>query len=494
MARPKPSPDPSRHSPCARCGLAYERVARWPDGSVCGYCYRAAHRTRGKCSQCSHEGVLPGRDADGKPTCRDCSGIKLNVDCRHCGAEDELYRAGHCWRCVLAQEIDIALTGVDGVMPDRLKPVAAALRAMPRANSGLTWIRQPHVRQVLQRLASCGDGLDHDALDQLPASRTREYIRGLLIEHRALPPRHRHIDDYAEWLTRKLAAIEDAEERRIIERFGRWHNLRRLRRHAQRNNPTQGAFLRAKQSTTVAIDFIEWLRGRGLALEHLRQADIDGWYAGGPTTRGLVETFLYWAISQRLVHAITVPRRADNDAAATLGDPQRIDAIRRVLTDDSLALSIRISAGLVLLFGQPVHRLVALRIDDADTTGTVVRIRFGDDWLEVPEPFSDLLKTHLAARPNLQTAAHRDCPWVFPGFRPGQHLSPQHVRAALREIGAPALASRTATWRQLVKDAPPAVLAEALGVSPATAMRHATLAGADFLSYAATRTANRDKA
>lgn len=163
-------------------------------------------------------------------------------------------------------------------------------------------------------------------------------------------------------------------------------------------------------------------------------------------------------------------------------------AIRRILTDDSLALGIRISAGLVLLFGQPVHRLVAMRIEDTDTTGTAVRIRFGNDWLEVPEPFSDLLTAHLAARPNLQTAAHRDCQWVFPGARPGQHLSPQHVRAALREIGAPALSSRTATWRQLVIDGPPAVLAEALGVSPATAMRHATLAGADFLAYAATRT------
>ncbi|MET9317870.1 hypothetical protein ABZX12_39115 [Kribbella sp. NPDC003505] len=435
---------------------------------------------------------MPGRAVDGNPTCRGCSGVKLNLDCRRCGAEEELYRAGHCWRCVLSQEIDSVLTGPDGVISDQLKPVAAALRAMQRANSGLTWIRQSHVRQALQRLASCADGLDHDAFDELPASRTREYIRGLLIEYGALPRRDRHIDDYAEWLRRKLAAIEDVEDRRIIERFGRWHNLRRLRRHAQRDNPTHGAFLRAKQSTTVAIDFVEWLRVRGLALGHVRQSDVDAWYAGGPTTRGLVETLLYWAMNQRLVHGIAVPRRADDDAAATLGDPQRMNAIRRILTDDRLALNIRISAGMVLLFGQPVHRLVAMRIEDTDTTGTVVRVRLGDDALEVPEPFGDLLRAHLAARPNLQTAAHRDCPWVFPGFRPGQHLSPQHVRAALREIGAPALASRTATWRQLVKDAPPAVLAEALGVSPATAMRHATLAGADFLAYAATRTANRE--
>jgi hypothetical protein len=54
---------------------------------------------------------------------------------------------------------------------------------------------------------------------------------------------------------------------------------------------------------------------------------------------GLVETFLYWAINQRLIHGITVPRRAVDDAAATIGDPQRMTAIRRILTDGSLALS-----------------------------------------------------------------------------------------------------------------------------------------------------------
>lgn len=45
------------------------------------------------------------------------------------------------------------------------------------------------------------------------------------------------------------------------------------------------------------------------------------------------------------------------------------------------------------------------------------------------------------------------------------------------------LAGRTGTWLQLVRDAPPSVLAEALGIFPATAMRHAELAGSDYLSY-----------
>src|SRR6266700_2112621 len=51
--------------------------------------------------------------------------------------------------------------------------------------------------------------------------------------------------------------------------------------------------------------------------------------------------------------------------------------------------------------------------------------------------------------------------------------------------GIPARASRLAAWRELVRQAPPAVLADTLGVSPGTAMRHAFLGGADWSAYAA---------
>lgn len=56
----------------------------------------------------------------------------------------------------------------------------------------------------------------------------------------------------------------------------------------------------------------------------------------------------------------------------------------------------------------------------------------------------------------------------------------------LRNAGIPVLAARNATWQHLVRQAPPQVLAAALGISPATAMRHADRAGSDWARYAAT--------
>lgn len=54
---------------------------------------------------------------------------------------------------------------------------------------------------------------------------------------------------------------------------------------------------------------------------------------------------------------------------------ERPSCIRCENSHLTAAFGIRISAGLVLLFGQPVHRLVAMRIEDTDTTGTATAMR-----------------------------------------------------------------------------------------------------------------------
>ncbi|MDR6636975.1 hypothetical protein [Paenarthrobacter nitroguajacolicus] len=116
----------------------------WPDGGVCGCCYQQAKRTRGV-RKCGHEGVLPG-NIDEWPAYRNCSGIRRNIDCEGCGAEDELYSGGRCWTCVLLDVVDnLIINPATGSMAKELIPLAAALKSINRANSGMTWIRQKHL-------------------------------------------------------------------------------------------------------------------------------------------------------------------------------------------------------------------------------------------------------------------------------------------------------------------------------------------------------------
>lgn len=97
---------------------------------------------------------------------------------------------------------------------------------------------------------------------------------------------------------------------------------------------------------------------------------------------------------------------------------------------------------------------------------------------------SVLVAAHLAARPNMQTAANAQSQWVFPGCVAGRHIDPACLVTKLGSIGVPVMATKTGTWHQLVREGPPTLLAEALGISPMTAMKHAQAAGADWLRYA----------
>jgi hypothetical protein len=84
----------------------------------------------------------------------------------------------------------------------------------------------------------------------------------------------------------------------------------------------------------------------------------------------------------------------------------------------------------------------------------------------------------------MTTAVNPASPWLFPGQLAGEHRSYRRLVRVLDQLGIPARASRLAGWRELARQAPPAILADALGVSAETAMRHAFLGGADWSVYA----------
>lgn len=271
MSRPRKADGPALFpDSCSRCGEHRYVAATWSDGRICGYCYQKTKRTRGVC-HCGHVRVLPGI-IDGRPACRSCSGVKLNVDCKVCGSEDEIYSDGHCWPCTLGAFIDrsLARTGT-GRVPEELASVATALEAMKRANSGLTWIQQPHVQRFLGELAN-SEAITHETIDALPASKTREFVRDLLVEHGALPRRDTYLFRFKVWSDQALERLPDRFTRDVMVRYIRWKHLRRMR---GMDGVTEGAFLRAKQCVTVAIDLILWLHERGIPLEEINQTQLD---------------------------------------------------------------------------------------------------------------------------------------------------------------------------------------------------------------------------
>lgn len=478
MSRPRQPEDPIRWPfPCSRCGQYYQTVARWPDGGVCTYCYQQAKRTRGICA-CGHEGVLPGI-IDEQPACRTCSGVRLNVDCQSCGAEDELHSGGRCWSCTLSDVVDNLLTDpATGSMATELIALAVALKTMKRANSGLTWIRQKHVTEFLRNLATT-PRITHESLDKLSDSPTREYVRGLLVEHGALSRRDELKIRYESWATQAVDRIDGTTNRDIVRRYIRWNHQRRMN---QMDEITRGTFLRAKQEVTVAIEFLNWLTEHGIKLPELEQSHLDVWQAEGPTTRRVAERFLKWAIKTKVAPpglAIVPHRRGTSPRLAKAGQDQ---ALQQIIHTNEIDTRDRAAAIPILVFGQQAENIAHLTWEDVTITGELVTIQLANVQIALPDPLAQPWR-ELATKPGHDlTASHPNTNWVFRGSFPGRHINPGHLTGRLRKVFS-IRAARLGTLHELTKLAPVAIIAEALGYSPATIERHAVDSAAAYARY-----------
>jgi hypothetical protein len=131
-----------------------------------------------------------------------------------------------------------------------------------------------------------------------------------------------------------------------------------------------------------------------------------------------------------------------------LGQQERLEPLGAVLDDEQRPLHLRVAAILLLLYAQPLTRIVRLTADRVSLEDAGVWITFDQDPVAVPEPFAGLVRRYVDARPNMQ--------------------------------------------RELVLEMPPAIVARAFGYSPRVTEDHAADAGRTWVTYASYRSLSRD--
>ncbi|WP_329602627.1 hypothetical protein [Mycolicibacterium phocaicum] len=163
---------------------------------------------------------------------------------------------------------------------------------------------------------------------------------------------------------------------------------------------------------------------------------------------------------------------------------QRLAWIRELLIGDSESLPYRVAGTLLLLYAQPLVKIAAIPMSRVLVAPDGLSIELGVTPSPVPQPFDQLLKEHIRKRPNLRTSGS-DNEWLFPGYRPGEHLHPGTVMLRLRQLGIDLLAARNTALRELVMQMPAPIVAEMLGYSDNVVHRHAELAAQPWSRYAA---------
>lgn len=476
---------------CCRCSRRKYKAATWPDGYVCRTCSDRAVRTRGTCPGCGQDRALPGLHlVDGSAICTTCAGFSQTFDCSRCGFEGKLLGGRLCERCTLTDRLTALLDDGTGRIRSALVPLFDLLVAMDKPRSGLAWLEmrrgQPgNASQLLRRVGLGQIPLTHDAFHELQPWRAAAHLEELLMTCGVLPAVDKYLCSFQRWLPGHLAGIADPEHAKTIRLFATWRVLPRLRARAERSHITPSVRRGAAEQIKYATAFLQWIGERNSILASCGQIDVDAWYAENTEHgRTCLRAFLNWAIqSRRCRRTLSIPAMKVSRRAA-LSEDERLDALGRLLTDTQIPMRLRVAGVIVLLYAQPVSRIVRLSVDDVIRDGDTVLLRLGEPASPTPAPVAALLLEHIANRDNMNTATNPASPWLFPGRRAGQPFRPDHLSALLNEVGVPAAAARGAAIRQQLLELPAPVVADALGYHHNTTSRLRNETGGTWSRYA----------
>jgi hypothetical protein len=472
---------------CTRCGRmsVQNRTPSWPREQLCNSCFYTAMRTYGTCPICGRDGLLPGRanSTDTRPVCLTCAGVPGHYRCGTCRTEGQIYRHGQCARCALREDLTTLIVE-SAADPVAMGKIVEILCGVDRPESILTWKRHPKVQALLSGLSHGEIPLSHEGLDAAGRGIEVSHLRSMLEHHGLLAPRDEHLARFELWLAAKLDAIPQAAVRAPIEQFATSHHLRRLRRDPTPGQASAGPTRSSKQEITETIKFLTWLHGA-----HTRtaatclQQDVNEWLATGPTTRYHVRAFFAWAKKSRVNTAVRVDTRQP-ESGRLLTQDQRLAWIKKLLGGDVDSLPYRVAGTLLLLYAQPLVKIVALQTTAVVLTPHETWISLGTEPAPVPKPFAGMLKAHLRNRPNLRTAGGMAAtPWLFPGHNPRKHLDTQTMMHRLRNLGINLLGARNSALRNLVTEVPPPVVAHLLGYTNSCTHYHAQLAAQPWSRY-----------
>jgi hypothetical protein len=407
---------------CGRCRRPVRTGTRhWPEGHICSGCYVKAMETYATCSSCGQHRLTPGLSGDGGPLCPPCAGIRVSLTCHRCGREALRHTRGTCGRCVLDERLAVLLDDGTGQVRPELVRFHQAICRMERPRAGILWISKPHVPPILTALARGHVPLTHEGLSTLSPWRSVIHVRDLLIASGVLPAADRFQILFEQWLASWLAGISNDTHRSLLQRFATWHILRRIRAAASEGPVGYARNQGARYKLTQSAAFLTWLASRNRALADCAQADIDAFFARPGQAPNAAVPFLRWCITQREMPRLRISARPST-RLLPVSQRERLELIRRLAEDASLDLRDSIAALLVLLYAQPVTKVVTLTTSDITHDNGTLLIRLGDPPAPVPEPFAALLTRYLSSRPNQTTATNPASSLLFPGRRAGQPL------------------------------------------------------------------------
>ena len=477
---------------CDECGTVGPLNARADgrtevDKDLCVRCYRHPKRECGICGRSRR--VALKATATSPDICPTCYQAPM-IDCTVCGQHAlgrRTTRNGRAWcfACQATDRIDRLLTGSDGTIPTGIESVRDVLVGTSRPRSILSNWDNIESLSLLAKLARQHEELSHELLDVEGDRFSVGYLRALLVSSGVLPDRDEHATRLRRFAAAVIDEVADTRHQQTLRRYARWHVIARAKpdRHGQLSPAVAD---RCRQEIRTAQRFLDHLAGRGQTVDDCTQADLDSWLS---TRRANRIRFPRWLLDNSHLPGLALP-----DAVPAAGPRGHVDQdehwalVRRMLHDqDAANPEDRAAACLVLLYAQPLSKIVALTTDDLTVSDDGTYLRLGPEPLLLSPPLDALVTSLPIAKPFGAASTLADELWLFPGKMAGHHRHPTSLMGRLNELGITTRASRNAAMLHLAATIPPAVFASLIGISISAATKWAEYAGTNWTTYAAIR-------
>jgi hypothetical protein len=238
-----------------------------------------------------------------------------------------------------------------GEIRPELQDLYDALAGARRPDTVTAWLDRSTAPAILRELT--GQPLTHASLDALPAGKTVEHLRSVLVATATLPPRDEQMARLERWITDVVAGRDDPDQQQMLHRYAVWQVLRRLRGRLKGADTTHEQIVSAQRIIKAAINLLDWLTAHRLTLATARQGDLEAWLiTAKPSYRIDARNFVRWAKKQKLTR-LEFPATRWSGPSGLIDTETRWEQARWLLHDTTLKTEDRLAGLLVLLYAQP---------------------------------------------------------------------------------------------------------------------------------------------
>jgi hypothetical protein len=348
-----------------------------------------------------------------------------------------------------------------------LAPLHAALISIDRPVTEVAWLSRPAVARLLKEIAAGQRAVTpHEVLDELAAGKTLEHLRAVLVAGGMLPDRDERLVTLERWTSRTVASRGSHEERAMLHRYAGWHHLRRLRASLGTGHTTHLQMANVRSHITAAVNFLDWLSGTGLTLSTCTQPDLEQWKTREDLSYwDQTGHFIRWATKNRLAQGLTFSTERWQGPVGPHDSERRWDDARRLLHDATLTTADRVAGLLLLFYAQRLSTISTLTVDQVSGMNGATSMRLGTAPTVLPEPLAGLVLDLIATRRPYTVIGHTNqTAWLFPGQRPGEHISADRLGQRLIAVGIHPGQARSTALFALAAEVPAAILGRMLGI------------------------------